>query len=118
VNAGAIHSYLLCPENQTRYLSDVSSGDAVLGVDSSGRGRNLVVGRVKIERRPLRMIQFEREGQWGAAFVQDDWHVRVIGAGGEVLNVTDCRPGTKLLGVQKGEARHCGIPIEEELIER
>ncbi|MHC1625304.1 MAG: 3-dehydroquinate synthase II, partial [Methermicoccaceae archaeon] len=58
VNAGAVHAYIKVGE-KTRYLSELQSGDEVMVVDSTGKTRTEVVGRVKIERRPLMLIEAE-----------------------------------------------------------
>jgi 3-amino-4-hydroxybenzoic acid synthase len=118
VYAGGVHSYLLRPANQTSYLGDLRAGMSALAVHASGATRRVTVGRVKIERRPLCMIEFGSADGDGNIFVQNDWHVRVMGPGGEAIHVTDCVKGTKLLGYHAGEARHCGSPISEQLIEQ
>ncbi|MBI4257683.1 MAG: 3-dehydroquinate synthase, partial [Thaumarchaeota archaeon] len=56
VNAGAVHSYTLLPNGRTKYLSEIESGDEILGVAKDGSTRTSVVGRSKIERRPLRLV--------------------------------------------------------------
>ncbi|MFD0742078.1 3-dehydroquinate synthase II [Phytohabitans flavus] len=56
VNAGAIMSYTLADPTHTRYLSELSAGDSVLAVGADGRTRHAIVGRVKIETRPLLSI--------------------------------------------------------------
>ncbi|MHB8352334.1 MAG: 3-dehydroquinate synthase II, partial [Thermoplasmata archaeon] len=53
VNAGAAHSYVLLANGETRYLSELASGEAVLAVQREGPARAVRVGRLKIERRPL-----------------------------------------------------------------
>jgi 3-amino-4-hydroxybenzoic acid synthase len=45
--------------------------------------------------------------------VQDDWHVRVLGPGGAVLNTTALRPGDVVLGCLLAKDRHVGYPIDE-----
>lgn len=119
VNAGAVHSYLVCPEDRTHYLADLELGHTVLVVDTSGNGRSVPVGRVKIEKRPLISIDFkDKDGDTGNIIVQADWHVRIMDAEGKPLHVTHCKPGTKLMGWKTAAARHCGNPISEQLIER
>ncbi|MEO3761904.1 3-dehydroquinate synthase II [Streptomyces sp. B8F3] len=119
VNAGALHSYTLSAEGRTNYLSELSSGGKVLAVDSAGRTRVVTVGRVKIETRPLLAIDaVAPSGVTVNLIVQDDWHVRVLGPGGEVLNVTDLTAGTKVLGYLPVEQRHVGYPIDEFCIEK
>ncbi|UUU21170.1 3-dehydroquinate synthase II [Streptomyces sp. DSM 40750] len=114
VNAGALHSYTLGPENRTNYLSEVGSGSALLAVGADGRTRRVVVGRAKLESRPLLEIRTHAEdGRLVSLTVQDDWHVRVLGPGGKVLNVTELQTGDELLGYLAQDKRHVGLPIGE-----
>ncbi|MFG2023877.1 3-dehydroquinate synthase II family protein [Streptomyces sp. NPDC048825] len=114
VNAGALHSYTLGPDNRTSYLSEVGSGSALLAVGADGRTRRVVVGRAKLESRPLLEIRTHAEdGQLVSLTVQDDWHVRVLGPGGKVLNVTELQTGDELLGYLAQDKRHVGLPIGE-----
>lgn len=59
---GPVHSYAAAPGGKTAYLSELQSGRKVLVVDSQGRTRNALVGRVKIESRPLVFIEAEVSG--------------------------------------------------------
>ncbi|MFN2496474.1 MAG: 3-dehydroquinate synthase II family protein [Pseudonocardiaceae bacterium] len=119
VNAGALHSYTLATAGRTSYLSELRSGSKVLAVDSAGRTRMVTVGRVKIETRPLLSIDaVAPSGVQVNLIVQDDWHVRVLGPGGTVLNVTELTPGTRVLGHLPTEQRHVGYPIDEFCIEQ
>ncbi|MFF5359042.1 3-dehydroquinate synthase II family protein [Streptomyces scabiei] len=114
VNAGALHSYTLGPDNRTSYLSEVGSGSALLAVGADGRTRRVVVGRAKLESRPLLEIRTHAEdGRLVSLTVQDDWHVRVLGPGGKVLNVTELQAGDELLGYLAQDKRHVGLPIGE-----
>jgi 3-amino-4-hydroxybenzoic acid synthase len=119
VNAGAVHSYALGPDGRTSYLSELESGSTAIVVDHSGRSREVVVGRVKIESRPLlQVVARSASGTDVSLTLQDDWHVRVIGPGPTVLNVTELRPGTKVLGHVTPSARHVGYAITEFCLER
>ncbi|QNP74741.1 3-dehydroquinate synthase II [Streptomyces roseirectus] len=119
VNAGALHSYTLSADRRTNYLSELRSGGRVLAVDAQGRSRLVTVGRVKIETRPLLAIDaVAPSGVRVNLIVQDDWHVRVLGPGGTVLNVTELTEGTKVLGCLPVEQRHVGYPIDEFCIEK
>ncbi|EFL38169.1 MULTISPECIES: 3-dehydroquinate synthase II [Streptomyces] len=119
VNAGALHSYTLSADGRTNYLSELRSGGRVLAVDAKGKSRIVTVGRVKIETRPLLAIDaVAPSGVKVNLIVQDDWHVRVLGPGGTVLNVTELTEGTKVLGCLPVEQRHVGYPIDEFCIEK
>lgn len=118
-NAGAVHSYVLVPENRTRYVSELQAGQPILAVRSDGRVREVRIGRVKIEKRPLISVSATApDGRNVNVIAQDDWHVRLLGPGGSVNNVTDLRPGDKLLGYVPSESRHVGLPITEFCDER
>ncbi|MQY12491.1 3-amino-4-hydroxybenzoic acid synthase [Streptomyces sp. RB5] len=119
VNAGAIHSYTLAGAGRTQYLSELRSGAKVLAVDIKGRTRLVGVGRVKIESRPLISIDaVAPNGRTVNLILQDDWHVRVLGPGGTVLNSTELRPGDKVLGYLPTADRHVGYPIGEFCLEQ
>ncbi|MEU4645469.1 3-dehydroquinate synthase II [Micromonospora sp. NPDC023814] len=119
VNAGAIHSYTLAGNGRTRYLSELGAGAQVLAVDTKGRTRTVTVGRVKIESRPLLSIDaVSADGVVVNLILQDDWHVRVLGPGGAVLNSTELKPGDRLLGFLPTEDRHVGYPINEFCLEK
>ncbi|MEV4352588.1 3-dehydroquinate synthase II family protein [Actinoplanes sp. NPDC049596] len=114
VNAGAIMSYTLADHERTRYLCELEAGATVLAVRSDGRTRPVTVGRVKIETRPLLAIDaVAPTGERLNLIVQDDWHVRVLGPGGRVLNSTELEPGDEVLGYLPGRERHVGYPIDE-----
>ncbi len=56
VNAGPVHAYTRVPGGKTRYLSELCAGDPVQIVDNEGNTTTAVVGRLKIEKRPLMLI--------------------------------------------------------------
>jgi 3-amino-4-hydroxybenzoic acid synthase len=119
VNAGAIHSYTVAAAGRTNYLSELKSGSKVLAVDIKGQTRVVTVGRVKIESRPLISINaVAPNGVTVNLILQDDWHVRVLGPGGVVLNSTELKPGDKVLGYLPTEDRHVGYPINEFCLEK
>lgn len=119
VNAGALHSYTLGVGNRTNYLSELHAGSTLLAVAADGRTRRVTVGRVKLESRPLLTIRAcSPEGVEVSLAVQDDWHVRVLGPGAAVLNVTELRGGDQLLGYVATDKRHVGWPVGEFCIEK
>ncbi|MFJ9039017.1 3-amino-4-hydroxybenzoic acid synthase [Streptomyces sp. NPDC102406] len=119
VNAGAIHSYTLGKDERTNYLSELKTGSKLTAVDVKGNTRLVSVGRVKIETRPLISIEAEApNGQRVNLILQDDWHVRVLGPGGTVLNSTELKPGDTVLGYLPSEDRHVGYPINEFCLEK
>ena len=123
VNAGGVHSYIWGPSNVAGYLSEMRAGSRVLAVDVEGRTRVVTVGRVKIERRPLLLIQARANPDDPPdahikTFVQNDWHVRIMGADGKVRNSTLVRPGDRLLAYADEPGRHTGIRVSETIVEK
>ena len=118
VNAGAVHSYVCGKEGAMPYITDLKAGSKVLSVDTDGNTREVIVGRVKIETRPLLMITSEINNQPINTIVQDDWHIRLFGADKKVKNATCIKPGDELLGFIVESGRHVGIKIKESIIER
>ncbi|KAF3444769.1 hypothetical protein FNV43_RR14462 [Rhamnella rubrinervis] len=57
VNAGPVHAYVAIPGGKTCYLSELKAGKEVIVVDQNGQQRNAIVGRVKIETRPLILVE-------------------------------------------------------------
>ncbi|RWW56832.1 hypothetical protein BHE74_00036421 [Ensete ventricosum] len=57
VNAGPVHAYVAIPGGKTCYLSELQAGKEVIVVDQSGLQRTAIVGRVKIESRPLILLE-------------------------------------------------------------
>jgi 3-dehydroquinate synthase II len=117
VNAGAAHSYVLMADGSTRYLSELGPGDAVLVTEPRGRARSVRVGRIKIERRPLNVIEGEDEGHRRTVFLQEAETVRLSTEAGRIAT-TDLRPGARAFGVRLPAARHLGHAVEETIEER
>ncbi|HEX9059692.1 MAG TPA: 3-dehydroquinate synthase II, partial [Clostridia bacterium] len=118
VNAGAVHSYVWGADGMTPYISDLKAGSKLLGVDTDGNAREVLVGRVKIEVRPLLLINAEADGVAINVIVQDDWHIRIFGSSGEVRNASEIKPGDELLGYVCQSGRHVGLKIDENIIEK
>lgn len=118
VNAGAVHSYVWMPGDAAEYLTDLSVGSKVLCVNTQGETRVLTVGRVKTEVRPLLMIKGKASGTDINVIVQDDWHIRIMGADGKPRNATMIQPGEELLAYVCEPGRHVGIKVSETILER
>lgn len=118
VNAGAVHSYVWAGNGNTEYLTDLSSGSKVLVVDHEGNAREVSVGRMKIEARPLLKITVEANGQIINTIVQDDWHIRLLGINGEPYNASSLNEDTVLATYICEPGRHVGIKIDENIIEK
>ena len=118
VNAGAVHSYVWCPEDSTAYITELKAGSKVTCVDTNGNTREVTVGRVKTELRPLLKIGVEIEGKRLNAFVQDDWHIRIFGGDGDPKNASEIKVDDELLVYLCESGRHVGIKIDESIKEK
>jgi len=119
INAGSLQTYVLAPDNQTWYLSDLRSGMEVLAVSTNGKARRVSVGRVKIERRPLLYIEVKAaDNTVFNVIMQEDWHVRVFGIDGKPINITTLKPGDQVLGYTMEPGRHVGVQVDELIIEQ
>ncbi|WP_048057867.1 3-dehydroquinate synthase II [Methanothermococcus okinawensis] len=118
VNAGPVHAYILCPGNRTRYLSELKAGDSVLIVDKEGMTREGIVGRVKIEKRPLMLIEAEYNGDIIRTILQNAETIRLVGEDGKPISVVDLKEGDKVLIKADENARHFGMAIKETIIEK
>ncbi len=118
VNAGAVHSYVLMPDNTTRYLSELEAGDRALIV-SRKKARVAAIGRVKIERRPLKLVKVKVGEIQGSVTVQDAETINLLSPNNEVISVTSIKPGDKLLAhLPSTRARHFGRAVNEFLVEK
>ncbi len=119
VNAGALHSYALGGGGKTNYLSEIESGQRVLVVDRHGASREVAVGRVKIERRPLLMIEAVAGEERGAAVLQNAETIRLVRADGRPVSVTELKQGDEVLvHVSETKGRHFGGEVDEFIIEK
>ena len=117
-NAGAVHAYVRTPDGGTKYLSELQSGDEVQIVDSGGHTREAIVGRAKIERRPMFRVQAETaEGDRIETLLQNAETIKVHTRDGRTA-VTDLEVGDEVLVHYEDTATHFGEKIEESIIEK
>ncbi len=118
VNAGAVHAYVRMADGQTKYLSEVRSGDQVLVVNFEGAGYPAVVGRAKIERRPLVMVEAEESGQMVSTILQNAETIRLTSPSGEAVSLVDLKEGNEVLIYREDSGRHFGVKIDETITEK
>lgn len=119
VNAGAVHSYILLPDFRTKYLSEIEAGDEVLIVNTRGIAKSAIVGRAKIERRPLRLIKVTYNGRTASILVQNAETIRLVGKNNKLISATEIKPGDEVLAyAHTPGGRHFGIQIDEHIIEK
>ncbi|MGD0078854.1 MAG: 3-dehydroquinate synthase II [Sedimentisphaerales bacterium] len=118
VNAGAVHAYTLTPGGGTKYLADLKAGDEVLLVDYTGSSQLAYLGRNKIEKRPMMLIEAQAEGMPISLVMQNAETIRLVNPQGKPISITALKPGDKVLAhIEKG-GRHFGMKVDETLIER
>ena len=118
VNAGPVHAYIRLANGQTKYLAEVRAGDQVLIVNFEGKSYPAVVGRAKVERRPLVLVEAEENGQKMSAILQNAETIRLTQPGGKAVSLVDLKEGSEVLVYREGSARHFGVRIDETLCER
>jgi 3-dehydroquinate synthase II len=118
VNAGPVQAYIMVPGNKTKYLSEIETGDEVLVVDKDGKTKTTIVGRVKIEKRPLILIEAEYEGLKIKTLLQNAETIRLVDGKGEAISISDIQIGDKVKVFIDQGARHFGMSIEETIIEK
>ncbi|KAL4858177.1 3-dehydroquinate synthase [Chlorella vulgaris] len=104
-----VHSYLQLPGGRTGYLSELKSGAEVLVADAEGNTRTAIVGRVKIEQRPLVLVEAELpDGESCSVLLQNAETVRLVGpvaaAKGSGGSSTSGGGGTAREGSSGGDA--------------
>ncbi|MCE5213943.1 MAG: 3-dehydroquinate synthase II [Methanobacterium sp.] len=118
VNAGPVHAYIMTPNNKTKYLSEIETGDEVLTVDKDGKSKSAIVGRVKIEKRPLMLVEAEYEGITLKTLLQNAETIKLVKEDGTPTSVAEIKVGDKIMVYLDPDARHFGMAIEESIIEK
>ncbi len=115
VNAGPVSLYALTGEAKTCYLSELSAGETVLLVDASGKSRTVDVARVKIERRPMLLIEASSGDRTIKTIVQNAETVRLVTPDGS-KQVSQLKPGDDVLVRLEMGGRHFGTRVADEMI--
>jgi len=118
VNAGAVHMYIRTPNNKTKYLCELKAGDEVMVYDHKGRGRVVYVGRAKVERRPMLLVEGRWENKKVSAVLQNAETIRLTKPDGNPISVAELKEGDEVLGYVEEAGRHFGIKVEETIIEK
>jgi 3-dehydroquinate synthase class II len=118
INAASVHSYVFQSNDRTNYISELRAGSMLTAIDQYGNAREIFVGRVKTEIRPLILIEAMFPGDRKVNIImQDDWHVRIFSDKAQPLNVTELKPGDRVLGFGTTPGRHVGVKVDEHIFE-
>lgn len=118
VNAGGVHAYTLIPNGKTRYLSELKAGDEILIVNHDGRARPGIVGRTKIEHRPMLKVEGIVGDEVVSLVMQNAETIRLTRPEGKAVSVVELKKGDEVLAYKDKGGRHFGIKIEERILER
>jgi 3-dehydroquinate synthase II len=118
VNAGPVHAYIRFANGETKYLSEVQSGDQVLVVNFEGAAYPAVVGRAKVERRPLVLVEAEEKGEIFSVILQNAETIRLTAPSGQAVSLVDLKEGDEVLVTREKAGRHFGVKIDETIVER
>jgi 3-dehydroquinate synthase II len=118
VNAGAVHAYTLAPGGKTKYLADLKSGDEVMLVDYRGSSKQAYLGRNKIEKRPLMLVEAQVQDVPVSLVLQNAETIRLVSPDGQAVSITGLKLGDKVLAHVEQAGRHFGMKVDETLIER
>jgi len=115
VNAGPVSLYVLCAEDTTNYLSELEAGHSIIIVNREGMTRQSCVGRIKIERRPLLLVEAKWQGRRIKTILQNAETIRLVTKNGS-KSVTELEPGNMVLVRIEQGGRHFGTLVAEESI--
>jgi 3-dehydroquinate synthase II len=118
VNAGPVHAYTILPNGKTTYLSELSAGDEVLAVDKEGKTRSLIIGRLKIEKRPLIIVEADVGGKKIKTILQNAETIRLVAKDGSAISVAKLKKGDEILVYLEDAGRHFGVKVEESINEK
>jgi 3-dehydroquinate synthase II len=118
VNAGPVHAYIRMADGQAKYLSEIRIGDRVLIVNFEGKSYPAVVGRAKVERRPLVLVEAEERGQPISVILQNAETIRLVQPDGKAISLIDLEEGSEVLVCTERGGRHFGVQIDETIAER
>ncbi len=119
VNAGAVHMYVRVTGGKTKYLSEIKSGDEVMIYNHKGEGRLVYVGRAKVERRPMLLVEAETtDGSKVSAVLQNAETIRLTKPDGSPISVVELKEGDEVLVYTEEAGRHFGMKVKETIIEK
>ena len=87
-------------------------------MSKDGLARSAIVGRSKIEKRPMILIEAEAKGERISTLLQNAETIKLVGADGIPRPVTELKAGDEVLVHLEETARHFGMKIEESIVEK
>lgn len=118
VNASAVHAYIKVPGGKTKYLSELKTGTEALIVDAKGNTEIAVVGRTKVEKRPLMLVEAIANGKRISLILQNAETIRLVKPNGKPISIVKLKKGDEVLAYIEEAGRHFGIKIKETILEK
>ncbi|HQN19403.1 MAG TPA: 3-dehydroquinate synthase II, partial [Syntrophobacteraceae bacterium] len=87
-------------------------------VHAAGTAQTAAVGRSKIERRPLLLIQASCDDQIGSILLQNAETICLTGPDGESRSVVELQAGDRVLVQVEKSGRHFGMKVTETIVEQ
>ena len=116
VNAGSVSMYTLGTLQTTRYLQEFKAGDEVIIVNREGKTRKTNVGRIKIEIRPLILLEAQVEDKIIKTILQNAETIRLVTPKGS-KPVTELKPNDEVIvHLSARGGRHFGVSVLEETV--
>jgi 3-dehydroquinate synthase II len=116
VNAGSLSMYTLGNLQTTRYLQEFKAGDEVVVVNREGKTRKANVGRIKIEIRPLILLEAQVGEKIIKTILQNAETIRVVTPEGS-KPVTELKLGDEVVvHLSAKGGRHFGVSVPEETV--
>ena len=116
VNASSVSAYILAPNGKTRYLSELEAGDEVLVTNTEGISRIVIVGRVKIEKRPFMLIKAQIKDEILKILLQNAETIRLVSKDKTAISVAELKVNDEVLVFFQAGGRHFGRLVEKEFI--
>ena len=118
VNAGGVHAYCQLPSNKTCYLSEIKSGSKILVVNPQGDSEEVIVGRAKIEKRPMLLVRALYKNKEISLVMQNAETIRLTSLSGKPISVTKLKKDDKILAYLQEAGRHFGVKVKESIKEK
>jgi 3-dehydroquinate synthase II len=96
-------------------ISDLKAGDEVLIVDRTGKTRIGNVGRIKIESRPMLLIEAEGQGIKIKTVTQNAETIHLVTPKGAV-SVSQLKIGDTVIARLEEGGRHFGTLVKDEMV--
>ena len=87
-------------------------------VDYKGKTQTAYLGRNKIEKRPMMLIEADTDGAAVSLVLQNAETIRLVSPDGKAMSVTKLKVGDKVLAHIETIGRHFGMQVEETLTEK